>query len=116
MLGVYEACDNTDLKLHGRDDKSGKQRWLIEKVDGTEDQFTMRAGGRKNCKVSYLSWNGEGLALTTKNSGTVYKFTITESDFGSIVLAPSCSHINVLGGDETSRLTLNQETCTQSIQ
>lgn len=114
FLAVHEACDNVAVDLWNRDDKSGKQQWIIEHVEGREGAYTIRAGGRKNCPVSYLSLHGSGekLVLSTASGSISHFFGIVESSFPPITVIPSCSHINSMGKlDSNTRLAIDNKAC-----
>jgi hypothetical protein len=97
-LGVNAECENTGVKFFNRDDKSGKQQWIIAQDPQEPTRFTFRAGGRKNCGVSYLTFNGvgPGIGLTGNPQARECQFSVEISTIAPVTIAPSCTHINAL--------------------
>lgn len=100
FLSVHGECENHHIDLWGRDDRSGKQQWIIFKVE--DGVYRLRAGGRKNCPWAHLSWgaNGNGESrLHLWNSARTNRqyFKIAASGWEDSIVTHHCVHINQFG-------------------
>lgn len=119
FLSVQENCDYTNLKFVGRDDRTGKQRWYVEEDENEEGVFYVRAGGRKNCLVSYLAIGAEGKLYLSERQGTGVKLSIWKQwlenggeIYKRLANPQSCSNLfPVDSGLAKNRLTVEKESC-----
>jgi len=115
-LGVAAECDNTDVKFYNRDDKSGKQQWIVAQDPENPNRYTLRAGGRKNCDVSFLSFSrpGPGIGLSGNPSSRDCQLQIDISTLPPVTIAPSCSRINALERDDLHSTLSIDHSCSSS--